>query len=170
MNILHRNISLLNLLAIQNGSDCCLDFLGALSPEIRECLLPKLRTMAYRGLLGDWGYAVPLAEAHFNTGSEPIADPSSPHPLSPPTSPISVPNDLDFQCNNFIPVRAMPSLDEFESQVPGLEYIAIKSLEDNHNISLTVGRESSHDRPSIDTNPLYHTVSTPLRDMSRNTS
>ena len=100
--------------------------------------------MAYRGLLGDWGYAVPLAEAHFNTGSKPMADPSSLHPLSPPTSPISVPNDLDFQCNNFIPVRVMPSLDEFESQVPGLEYIAIKSLEDNHNISLTVGRESPH--------------------------
>ena len=126
--------------------------------------------MAYRGLLGDWGYAVPLAEAHFNTGSKPMADPSSLHPLSPPTSPISVPNDLDFQCNNFIPVRVMPSLDEFEPQVPGLEYIAIKSLEDNHNISLTVGRESPHDWPLIDANPLYCTVSTPLRDMSRNTS
>ena len=36
VNILHCDISLLNLLAIQNGSNCHLDFLDALSLEIRE--------------------------------------------------------------------------------------------------------------------------------------
>ncbi|KIK19916.1 hypothetical protein PISMIDRAFT_106732 [Pisolithus microcarpus 441] len=96
--VLHHDISLLNLLLIHwspsINDDCCLDFLIDLPPETCEHLQDKIQGLPYRGLLADWGYAVPLDVPAPDPEHIPKASPSTPPHNAPPTSPISLPGNL----------------------------------------------------------------------------
>jgi len=75
-NILHRDISLLNLLLVSSNTlekDHSLEFLDGLPSVAYERLVQKLEEIARRGFLADWGYAVPLDAPHTDaTAASPI--------------------------------------------------------------------------------------------------
>ena len=180
-NVLHRNMSLLNfLLVLWNRSDAeySWDFVCSshLSLEAQESLLRKLESVSHRGHLADWGYAVPYYPQNafsFSLHNDMNAKVTTPEPntelpdvdqstnleiasspltslstLEAPTSPIA--DDSD---ENAIPIRHLGS-----SESP--YYVPISGLKDIHNITLSMGGDVTNPcRPSIDTNPLYHTVS-----------
>jgi len=118
-NILHRDISLLNLLLIGLDDDSSFDFVihSHLSPETHQSLLHKLQRISHWGLLADWGYAVPLyavkppspvdattpAFCHQPTSAVVSSSPLTPFTIDEtPTSPVPVPDDLD---ETVVPVR-----------------------------------------------------------------
>lgn len=124
-NILHCDISLLNLLLIALQDDSSFDFVlhSHLSLETCQLLLRKLQRISHQGLLADWGYAVPLCPSVMAKPPSPIdaitpnGDAIPHQPTSPAlaplslltslatldetlTSPITIPGDLD---ENMIP-------------------------------------------------------------------
>ena len=180
-NVLHRDMSLLNfLLVLWNRSDTeySWDFVRSshLSPEAQESLLRKLEGVSHQGHLADWGYAVPycpnnafnfplhndmntkvttperntelpdvVQSANLEAASSPLTSLST---LEVPTSPIA--DDSD---ENAIPIRHLGS-----SESP--YYVPISGLKHMHDITLSMGGDVTNPcRPSVDTNPLYRTVS-----------
>ncbi|KAF9230846.1 hypothetical protein BU15DRAFT_83115 [Melanogaster broomeanus] len=140
--ILHRDISLLNILLTFRQGHADRDDFGQ------------------RGLLADWGYAVPISEFEQPYSCQPdgvcesaCSPPSS--PLSdPPTSPIppSQPDEASHDC-----VPAMSNGDHT------IRLVATSTLTAEDEIVLSMGcaiSDSQADvdsRPTIDANPLYHT-------------
>jgi len=187
-HILHHNMSLLNFLLISwdsTDAEYSWDFVHSshLSPEAQDSLLRKLEGISRRGHLADWGYAVPFYPQNITnltrpdntdtkTTTQPERDTEHPGavqcqsasletPLSPLTS-LSTPDsartspigdDLD---ENAIPVQ---NLNSNGSRSP--HYVPISGLRDTHDVTLSMGGDPLMDpcRPSIDTNPLYRTVS-----------
>jgi len=186
-NILHRDMSLLNFLLIswnRMDPEYSWDFVRSshLLPEAQESLLRKLEGISRQGHLADWGYAVPFypqnvtnltlpdnmdaktttqperdterpdavqcQSASLETASSPLTSFST---LEAPTSPIA--DDSD---ENAVPVRR---LDSNGSGSP--YYVPITGLRDTHNVTLSMGGDPIMNPccPSIDTNPLYRTVS-----------
>ncbi|KAI6111917.1 hypothetical protein EV401DRAFT_1890587 [Pisolithus croceorrhizus] len=163
--VLHHNISLLNLLLIiwdtSHGDTHHLDFLNHLPPETCKHLQAKIQEIPYQGFLADWGYAVlinvPQAEAYTTPEPKgPSTSPSTPHHDVPPTSPISPPN-TSTSVDNSVPIQIpVPS-----EGMDWVAYITLSELKDVHEIMLSMGRDPLPDwsQPLVDTNPLYHTIS-----------
>ena len=152
-----------------------------LPPEAQESLLRKLEGISCWGHFADWGYAIPFyadnvtehtlrddstdtkittpepdtqlldvilcQSAGLETVSSPLTSLSSPKTH---TSPIA--DDSD---ENVVPVRRLGN----SSEKP--YYVQISSLRNTHNITLSMGGDPLMNPywPSIDTNLLYHTVS-----------
>ena len=179
-------MSLLNFLLVQWNpldTEYSWNFVRSshLPPEAQESLLRKLEGISRRGHLADWGYAVPFyadnvtehtlrddsmdtkittpepdtqlpdavlcQSAGLETVSSPLTSLSSPEAR---TSPIA--DDSD---ENAVPVRRLGN----SSEKP--YYVQISSLRNAHDITLSMGGDPLMNpyRPSIDTNPLYRTVS-----------
>lgn len=145
--ILHRDISLFNLLLdTWNRSDDRMQFLNVLPEQTRKRLYQQIKaSVSHRGLLVDWGYAVPIEPA----SSEPVTRPSTPDSRSDSVEPEdcdegAVPTVL----RNDQPTRST------------VVYVPVSKLGQNHEIKLPLAGEAVDPaRPSIDTNPLYRTVS-----------
>ncbi|KAF8548220.1 hypothetical protein OG21DRAFT_1489573 [Imleria badia] len=120
--VLHRDISLLNLLLTswdRSRKAHRLDFLNDLAPETHMCLQSQMKDITYHSFLTDWGYAVPLDIPH--TPAELLAyqaasgsAPSTPACNLPPTSPILLPSNQPSELgDNSVPVRiSVPSNDQ----------------------------------------------------------
>ena len=138
-----------------------MDFLDDLPPETRMCLRSRMKDIAYRGLLADWGYSVPLDAPHTQAEiaqASSKSTPSIPPRNLPPTSPISpLSNQPSESGEDLVPVR-VSILGEGKDWIV---CVPVSELKDDHEIVLSMGRDSSPDQlsPLIDTNPLFHTVS-----------
>ncbi|KIJ67422.1 hypothetical protein HYDPIDRAFT_25878 [Hydnomerulius pinastri MD-312] len=141
-SVLHRDISLLNLLLVgwdNVNMDRRSDFLNHLPTGTRELLRSKLKNLPHRGLLADWGCAVPIAG------------------LSAHSSPFSVTETVNCEA---VPVRrsSAGAPGPGDAGTDTLEYIALSELKHDDEIMLLMGRDSppaDHSQPSIDTNPLH---------------
>ena len=169
---------MLNLLLVALQHDSSFDFVfhSDLSSEARQSLLAKLQKISRRGLLADWGYAVPFypsdaAKPPSLVGATAPAvhhqptDAAASSPLTSltaldetPTSPVAIPDDLD---ENIVPVRNFGAGDANNV----VEYVALSELKETDDIILSMGGAPPLDPcwPSVDTNPLYRTVSTLFR-------
>ncbi|KAI6026899.1 hypothetical protein PISMIDRAFT_109164 [Pisolithus microcarpus 441] len=165
--VLHRDISLLNLLLVHwspsINDDRCLDFLIDLPPETCKCLQDKIRGLPYQGLLVDWGYAMPLDVPASDPEHIPKASPSTPPHNAPPTSPISLPGNLALG-DDSVPIQ-ISDPDEIKGCIV---HIALTELKDDHEIALSMGRDTSPDQLQllIDTNPLYRTMGSSIQGMT----
>ena len=166
-----------------------MEFLDGLPSVAYERLVQKLEKIAHRGFLADWGYAVPLDAPHTDaTAASPIGAtikaltqpdlsvntqhqspvaPSSPlTSLStpdemPPTSPVVMPTLMNVASGlgeNTVPVRCLMSDPKGSGNI---QFIALSDLKYTDDITLSMGGAPLPDpnRPSINTNPLYRTVS-----------
>ena len=163
-----------NLLLIALHNDSSFDFVihSDLSPETRQSLLGKLQRISRRGLLADWGYAVPLSSDAAKPPSpvdaitpavyhQPATVVASSSPLTSLTnldeilmSPITVPEDLD---ETVVPVQFL----EANSASYAVQFVALSELKETDDITLSMrGVPLLYPcRPSVDTSPLYRTVS-----------
>ncbi|KAI6016826.1 hypothetical protein PISMIDRAFT_15760 [Pisolithus microcarpus 441] len=133
-NILHRDISLLNLLLVSWNAlekDHSLKFLNNLPQATHQELLKKLVKLSCWGLLANWGYTVPLdapcsgvdAAAQLDltanatlyqspeAGSSPLTS-LSPDSEAPPMSPVDVPLNILMNAasdlgKDTVPVQAL---------------------------------------------------------------
>ena len=73
VHVLHRDISLFNLLLIlAMQSDLGVDFIDrALQEPERTRIQEKIHKLSGRGLLGDWGYGIPMGDVHHSLGPTP---------------------------------------------------------------------------------------------------
>ena len=177
--ILHRDMSLLNLLLVvwnRLETEYSLDFIDKsdLPLQTREELRSKLEGIPHRGFLADWGYAVPFDVPRDDTNPTSTecavsfdASQSPHHPSSPltsihsdavQTSPISVDTPYAASDERVVPIRLLDSNPDSPDEV---HYVGLSDLKDSHNITLSMSDETNLDpfRPAIDNNPLYHTVS-----------
>ena len=72
-HVLHRDISLFNLLLVlAMQSDLGVDFVDRALQE-PECtrIQEKIHKLSRRGLLGDWGYGIPMGDVHHSSGPTP---------------------------------------------------------------------------------------------------
>ncbi|KAG9309134.1 hypothetical protein JVU11DRAFT_10841 [Chiua virens] len=153
--ILHRDVSLANLfLAFARGRTDHSVFMKHLSGEDKEHLCERIRSLERRGVLGDWGYAVP------------VTSPSSPSPATtsgpsiPPPDAIPSPDDLPT-----LPIE--PVKTEFDNCVPARKVgsdekptlVSVSDLTADHDIVLLMGADNPEDDPrqTIDLCPLYRT-------------
>ena len=86
-------INLLLVLWDPSSQNRRLDFLDDLPPETHMRLQSRMKDIAYRGLLADWGYSVPLDASHTQAEiawASSKSTPSIPPRNLPPTSPISL--------------------------------------------------------------------------------
>ena len=163
-------------------------FMGKLTAEKSECLCQKIDKLTRRGLLADWGYAVPMTppspspaindleprlpgssttpnEPLLSVADEPLLEadgiPLVTDPFNQtPTSPIEPPTTEDAKCVNYVPVVGVGSSNLRTTLVPVLE------LDPSHNIVLSMGTSNPEDDPrhTIDSSLLYRTVSPSLID------
>ena len=112
-------------------------FMGKLTAEQSECLCQKIDKLTWRGLLADWGYAVPMTppspspaindleprlpgssttpnEPLLSVADKPLLEADSiPLVTDPfnqtPTSPIELPTTEDAKCVNYVPVVGVGS-------------------------------------------------------------
>ena len=153
-----------------------------MSEEQREHICKRIDNLTRRGLLADWGYAVPIAPspspsespspAAINDSELPTTHNLSPSvvdeplpvvngvpitdPSNPPTSPIEPPSTQDTKRVSYIPVMGVGSHNL------GTKLIPVSELSPSDNIVLLTGNSSPKDDPryTIDASPLYQTVST----------
>ena len=150
-----------------------------MSEEQREHICKRIDNLTRRGLLADWGYAVPIAPspsesllpATVNNPELPTTHSPSPSvvdkplpvvngvpitgPSNPPTSPIEPPSAQDTECVSYVPVMGVGSHNL------GTKLILVSELSPSNNIALLTGNSSPKDdlHYTIDTSPLYRTVS-----------
>ena len=186
--ILHRDTSLMNLLLSRKTHFRSNHhrFMGKLTTEQSECLCQKIDKLTRRGLLANWGYAVPTTppspspaindpeprlpgssttpnEPLLSVADEPLLEadgiPLVTDPFNQtPTSPIEPPTTEDAKCVNYVPVVGVGSSNLRTTLVP------VSELDPSHNIVLSMGTSSPEDGPrhTIDSSPLYRTVSISL--------
>ncbi|KAI5984419.1 hypothetical protein EDD15DRAFT_2375238 [Pisolithus albus] len=152
-HILHRDISLFNLFLAdvtrRNDHKESMEMAG-LPEEAWVELCERIAKLRRRGILGDWGYAVPMAE-HTATRSDAAQFSDA---TDPPTSPIEVSSqttDEPVNCVYVVPVSS-------ESAEPRL--ISVADLTGDHNIVLSMGPQSEtkgDSRETIDMSPLHRT-------------
>jgi hypothetical protein len=122
-----------------------------LSDEAQQCLRHRIQNLQWRGILGNWGYAVPVTFSSVTTASDMSSDDVLPSD-GLPTSPIEA--ESVIKCNNLVPTRKIGSQD-----APSL--VAILDLTANDDITLLMGADNPDDDScqTIDLCPLYWTVS-----------
>ena len=126
-----------------------------LPDEARKRLCEKIRNLKWQGILGDWGYAVPIATSSATTPSDATSDVDVHRSDAPPTSPIDADgSDPSAQYDNRVPARKIGSHD-----APSL--IPVSDLTADDDIILLMGTDDPEDDPcqTIDLCPLYWTVS-----------
>ena len=126
-----------------------------LSDEARESLCQKIRNLKRRGVLGDWGYAVPVAAPSATTPSD-TSNVDMPCSDGPPTSLINDP-EPSVQYDNRVPAWKIDSHD-----TPTL--VPVVDLTANDDIVLLTGTDNPDDNPrkTIDLSPLYQTVNSTI--------
>ena len=161
--------------------------MGKLTAKQSERLCQKIDKLTRRGLLADWGYAVPTTppssspaindpeprqpgssttpdEPSLSVADEPLEADGTPLVTDPfnqmPTSPIEPPITEDAKCVNYVPVVRVGSPNLGTTLVP------VSELDPSHNIVLSMGTSSPEDDPhhTIDSSPLYRTVRISLVD------
>ena len=181
--ILHHDTSLMNLLlSRRNGfRSNHSKFMDRLSAEQKETLCKRIDNLARRGVLADWGYAVPIASSPSPSPAVNHPGSSTTHqhlpsmineppsvadgvpttdPFNPPTSPIEPPNTDANLCVNYVPVE------EVGSHNLGTKLVPVSELNSYDNIVLLTGASNPEDdlRYTIDASPLHRTVSIPLTE------
>ncbi|KAI6000082.1 hypothetical protein EDD15DRAFT_2362646 [Pisolithus albus] len=144
-HILHRDISLFNLFlaSVTQRSDhkSFVERMTGLSTEAQVELCGRIAKLKQRGVLGDWGYAVPTSEHSSTANSD--ADHSS-DASDPPTSPI----EMVSQTASKTITNAVPRL------------VSISDLTRDDDIVVAMGPQSETESDlceTIDSCPLYHT-------------
>ena len=160
-----------------------------LSVEQRESLCQKIDNLARRGILADWGYAVPIAPS---PSPSPSPSPTIDDPelrlgsSAPPDKPSPSVVDKPILVADGIPVTGLfnqtptspiepPDAQDVEcvNYVPVVgvgshdletKLIPVSELNPFDNIVLLTGTRSPEDDPryTIEASPLYRTVSVPL--------
>ena len=118
MNILHRDISLFNLLlVVAIHSNISKDFLvRALQEPEKAVVRAKIQRLSHRGLLGDWGYAVPTVNSCSKNLTQGDATSATGVRISGETEPLSRTNLKDTH-NIVIPVADEPLLSDTGSSI-----------------------------------------------------
>lgn len=126
-----------------------------LSDEAQESLCQKIQNLKWRGVLGDWGYAVPIAAPLATTSSD-TSNIDMPCSDGPPTTPINDP-EPSVQYDNRVPAQKIDSHDT-PTPVPVVDFTA------NDDIVLLMGTDNPDDDPrkTIDLSPLYRTVNSTI--------
>lgn len=140
--MLHRDISLLNLLLV-----LCID--GGRPLEVARRLPPEFGSKLpwyRRGLLGDWGYAVPVVSQQLELRPE---TPDMQSPIIQMTLPVT-PRSKPEASQDIVPVQE-------QDRTVG---VLTKDLTDKHDIKLVMGTERPGElnRTCHDNNPLHRTV------------
>ena len=127
----------------------------------QEALCARIECLSQRGVLADWGYAVPTTKYSSTTSGSTIPGPpaceSSPH--DPSTLPIKIPSqigDLD-NCgsSNYICAVRVGS----DDGSTWLTLVSELTKEDNINIIVPMGSTPENNlRPTIDSSPLHRMV------------
>ena len=139
-------------------------FMDRMSEEQREHICRRIDNLTRRGLLADWGYAVPIAPSPSPSPSESLSpaavnNPELPTthnpspsvvdeplpvvngvpitgPSNPPTSPIEPPGAQDTECVSYVPVMGVGSHNL------GTKLIPVSELSPSDNIVLLTGNSS----------------------------
>ena len=147
--ILHRDVSLGNLVLSRRCGPRSNHrrFMHSLSTEQQDSLCKKIDHLLRRGVLVDWGYAVPVA-----LPSTPIDDSFLGN--GPPTSPIE-PIGVSDTPSDYIPIVNVGLRDKSTSQL-----IPMSELSPADEIVLLMGPSDPADDPqhTIDASPLHRTV------------
>ena len=161
-HILHRDLSLPNLiLAPPQGRSNHAKFMHHLPISTREVLCARIEGLGRRGVLADWGYAVPTTECLSTSGLTTSDSPEPPacelSPCNPPTSPIEIPpeiGDLDnCESSNYVCTARVGSND-------GSTQLTLASeLTEDDDIIVPMGSAAENDsHPTINSSPLHRTV------------
>ncbi|KAI5990602.1 hypothetical protein EDD15DRAFT_2369663 [Pisolithus albus] len=140
--VLHCDISLFNLLlaSVTQRSDHSefVQRMSSLSAADQTALCTRIASVKRRGVLADWGYAVPMAEPTTITGSV------------TPTPPVEQPTQAEYESSNSVPVVPVNSKDVLR---------LVSDLTKEDNIVLAMGPASVENdlRHTIDTSPLHRT-------------
>lgn len=127
-------------------------FMRHLTDAERDALCGRIGSLSRRGVLADWGYAVPDSEPTVINAE--TATELSLH--NTPTSSIEGPLQLlgdSAESTNYVPVARVT----FEDALPSLKSVPELNEEDDIVLSMGTSKENSS-RPSIDSSPLYRTV------------
>ncbi|KAI9569117.1 hypothetical protein HD554DRAFT_657745 [Boletus coccyginus] len=150
--VLHRDISPTNLfLTLAKNRTDHSKLMNDLSDEARQYLCRNIQNLQWRGILGDWGYAGPVALSSTTTASEfDTSDDDVLHPDCPSTSPIEAKSVVGY--DNLVPARRVGSHD-----APSL--VSVSNLTADDDITLLMGTDDPDDdsRQTIDLCPLYWT-------------
>ena len=146
--ILHRDVSLVNLFLTYTTQSNHMEFvqkMSGLSANAQVELCERIGNVKQQGVLGDWGYTVPMTEHSTGTASPDVA-------ADPPTLSIKMPSQTADKSTNC--VLAIPV---FSNNVqPALTLVP--ELMKDHDIVLAMGPQASAEsdpRHTIDTSPLY---------------
>ncbi|KAI9569834.1 hypothetical protein HD554DRAFT_2037832 [Boletus coccyginus] len=149
--ILHHDISLFNLLLVRSAeSEEHLEFLDGLPKGTRDLLRQKIeKFVSHRGLLGDWGYAVPINA----TTSQPATGLPTPDLDSNPFA-----NDTLLTSSKYSEDVVPAAKVSRNGQEHTIRYTSVSHLGWDHNIKLHMaGDPLDFAWPTVDTNPLYRT-------------
>ncbi|KAG6371473.1 hypothetical protein JVT61DRAFT_9503 [Boletus reticuloceps] len=156
--VLHRDVSPANLfLALARNRTDHSVHMSHLPDEAQERLCEKIRNLKWRGILGDWGYAVPVATSSAITSSDTTSDVDVSWSDAPPMSPIDADgSDPSVHYDDRVPARKIGSHD-----APTL--VPVSDLTANDDIVLLMGTDNPDDDPrkTIDLCPLYRTGTWP---------
>lgn len=155
--ILHRDVGPANLfLAESEGHMDHRINMKNLSAEARDRLCKRIQSLTRRGVLGDWGYAVPVvpSESLATTKTSTTEAQVDAPPVSPSTSPIEGNSELLVNYDNRVPTRKIGSHDG-----PTL-LLSASELTNEQDITLWMGTDNPNEDPrrTIDLCPLYRTV------------
>ena len=116
--------------------------MSSLSAADQTALCARIANVKRRGVLADWGYAVPMAE------------PATIIDSTIPTSQIAQPSQSEYESSNFVPVAPVNSKDAPTTLK------SVSDLTNEDNIVLAMGPTSveSDLRHTIDTSPLHRMV------------
>lgn len=152
--VFHRDISPTNLfLTLAKTRTDHSNLMNHLSDEARQYLCRNIQDLQWRGILGDWGYAGPVALSSTTTASEfDTSDDDVLHPVCPSTSPIEAKSVVGY--DNLVPARRVGS-----HGAPSL--VSVSNLAADDDITLLMGTDDLDDdsRQTIDLCPLYRTAS-----------
>ncbi|KAI6041979.1 hypothetical protein EDC04DRAFT_2892493 [Pisolithus marmoratus] len=122
----------------------------SLSMEAQVELCKRIAKLKWQGVLGDWGYAVPIIRHTTTANPTEVADTAS--PPTPPVKMLSPTANKTANCVYIVPA----SLQNAEPHL-----IPISDLSRDHNIVLAMGSQSEIEsdlHQTIDMSPLYCTM------------
>ena len=127
-------------------------FMDHIPGKVQQRLCQRIENLHWRGILGDWGYAVPVSPSFSTVTTFQTSDNESSLSDCPLTSPIEAESVIEY--NNLIPTRKISSHD-----APSL--VLASNLTADDDITLLMGTDNPDNDPhqTIDLCPLYCTVS-----------
>jgi len=125
----------------------------------KEHLLGRIANLKGRGVVADWGYAVPIIERSITPD---LAHITSAHP---PTSPVKVPLQMEeLESTNYVPIVPVGSRNAQARLVP----ISELTKDDDIVLSMSPAKAEDDPRHTIDLSPLYRTVRSVFRAHQNN--